>query len=175
MVICLLSTTSGISKAIFLTFFLRIAFIIMKISKFYSKLLTKIHTFVREVNKFVLPFEILKFFCGTRFARLYSLQQIWEITIFLRKPKFSLKVILLWKYFQHDSLKTVLNMKNFEICLERPKSNRTFRLEKFYKRFPWKIVKLSMIFLEGSPRGQLWNFHGNHQTSCHFSTHKILD
>ena len=24
---------------------------------------------------------------------------------------------------------------------------------KFYRRFPWKIVKLSMIFLEASPRG----------------------
>ena len=36
-----------------------------------------------------------------------------------------------------------VELDNFEILSAR----------KIYKRFPWKIVKVSMIFLEASPKG----------------------
>ena len=71
---------------------------------------------------------------------------------------------LIWAWFSLLRAKLMNFSNDFEILSAR----------KFYKRFTWKIVKLSTIFREASPRGCFWNFFCRPPTLSKSESHMIL-
>ena len=71
---------------------------------------------------------------GTRFARICPLEQIWENNIFLWKPKFAYKGILIEKLLLVWFSKNSPTYGDFEFFLERPKFAQTFKLIRLLTR-----------------------------------------